>query len=331
MTTPWSIVIVAFAWFAGVSEVHAHAFSPSLLAMRELARGEAEVTWKTPRLQVMGARIRPALPPGCRQTTAPVAEESEAAVMMRWQVDCRPAGLIGERIGIDGLETANTNGLIRVALIDGRLVQRVVTADAPALSIPARPRRLDVLRDYGRLGIAHILGGFDHLLFVLGLLLLVPSTWPLAKTITAFTLGHSVTLSAAVLGVVALPPGPIEVVIALTILVLATELAREGSPTLMRRFPWVMALAFGLLHGFGFAGALHEAGLPTGDIPLALCAFNAGIELGQLAFVGTMLLVRSVTRNVVAALPAWVEQVPVYVMGSLAAFWCFERAAALLR
>jgi hypothetical protein len=150
------------------------------------------------------------------------------------------------------------------------------------------------------LGIAHILGGADHLLFVLGLLLLVPSTWPLAKTITAFTLGHSAR-------------------------------PRDASSTLMRRFPWAMAFAFGLLHGFGFAGALHAAGLPSGDIPLALAAFNSGIELGQLAFVAAMLLIRGVTRNVTASLPVWVRQVPVYVMGSLAAFWCFERTAALLR
>lgn len=162
-----------------------------------------------------------------------------------------------------------------------------------------------------------------------GLLLLVPAARALVRTITAFTVGHSVTLSLAVLGLARVPPGPVEVVIAATVLVLALELARPPAPTLMRRYPWAMALAFGLLHGLGFAGALRQAGLPDGEVPLALFAFNVGIEIGQLGFVLMILTVRRPLERRLAQLPAWTRRVPPLAMGSLAVFWCVERAAAL--
>jgi hydrogenase/urease accessory protein HupE len=211
-------------------------------------------------------------------------------------------------------------------------VQGVVTAARPSLAVPARPRRWDVVRDYARLGVEHILGGPDHLLFVFGLVLLAGTARRVAATVTAFTLGHSVTLSLAALGLVTVPTAPIEMLIAASVLALAAELAREPDrPTLMRRFPWVMAATFGLLHGLGFAAALAETGLPQGEIPLALFAFNAGIELGQLVFVLVVLAAGRVLRRVPIRLPAWTRHVPVYAMGTLAAFWWWERTAALFR
>jgi hypothetical protein len=166
---------------------------------------------------------------------------------------------------------------------------------------------------------------------VFGLLLWVHGRRRLVATITAFTVGHSVTLSLAVLGVVAFSARWVEVAIAFSLLVLAAELARPASPapSPLGRRPWMLALCFGLLHGFGFAGALAEAGLPIGEIPLALFAFNAGIEAGQLAFVAGVVLLRPMVERLAVGSPAWLPRAPVYAMGSLAAYWCFERGAAL--
>lgn len=323
--------LVACVCLAFARDVHAHAFAPSLLALREGANGAVEVMWKTPHLRVRGSDVRPVLPAVCRERTPPVVEQQEIAMTVRWQVDCGDAGLLGARVAIDGLAMANTNGLIRVMLADGRTVQQVVTSAAPSLIIPAPPRRTDVLRDYLVAGAMHILGRADRVLFLLGLLLLAPAALSMAQTLAAFTLGHSVTLPAAVLGIVSIPSRTIEIVLAVTILTLATELAREPGRTWMRRFPWAMGFAFGLLHGLGFAAVLIQIGLPATDVAPALFAFNVGIEIGQLFFVCIALTAMRYARSLAARLPAWVQQVPVYVMGSLAAFWCFERAAAALR
>jgi hydrogenase/urease accessory protein HupE len=310
---------------------HAHPLAPSLLELREQEGGHVEVLWKTPRLQVVGAPVQPVLPRHCADLAPARPSEDAIGVTLRWRIDCGAGGLVGERVGVEGLAASRTEALVRLVLRDGRVVQRVLRAGEPFVTVPARPERRAVLHDYGRLGVEHILTGADHLLFVFGLLLLVPAAWPLAKTITAFTAGHSITLSLSVLGLAEVPSRPIEVAIALSVLALAVELARgPGLPTLMRRYPWAMALLFGLLHGLGFAGALREAGLPQGEIPLALLAFNCGIEAGQLLFVAALLLVRPAANRARERLPAWAGQVPVYVMGTLAAFWSFERAAALL-
>jgi hydrogenase/urease accessory protein HupE len=189
-----------------------------------------------------------------------------------------------------------------------------------------------VVAAYFGLGVKHMLTGVDHLLFLLGLVLLARTRRALLATIGAFTIGHSLTLSLAVLQVIVLPAGPIEVAIASSVLVLAIELAREPSaPTLMRRHPWTMAGSFGLLHGLGFAAALRAAGLPAGEIPLALLAFNFGIELGQLVLVLPAILLRAMLAGRDVSIPRWAQQVPIYAMGSLAAFWCFARAAELVR
>jgi hypothetical protein len=328
----WTGVAAALClWAATAGELYAHAFAPSLLALREGGNGEVAVMWKTPRLRVIGSDVRPQLPAACRDLTAPVVEETDVALTLRWQVDCGEAGLVGSRIGIDGLATANTNGLIRVALADGRLIQQVVTITQPSLVIPTPPRQADIAFDYGRSGVMHVLTRADRLLFVLGLLLLAPAPRRMAQTLIAFTLGHSLTLPAAIFGLVPIPTSAIEIVLAVTILTLATELARAPSRTWTRRFPWTMGFAFGLVHGLGFAAALRTGGLPAGDVALAVLSFNAGIEIGQLACVAVVLVMMRLLRALPRPLPGWARQVPVYVIGSFGAFWCFERAAALLR
>lgn len=323
------LILAVVAMVLGVSSASAHPLAPALLELREEAGGQVAVTWRTSALRVPGARIVPHLPDGCTQASEVDVTEEGARLLSRWRVTC-PGSLVGSQVGVDGLDTGKIDALIRVVLADGRLVQGIVRVGSPLLTVPDRPQRLAVFRDYAGLGADHILTGLDHLLFVFGLLLLCDSTRLLVETITAFTVGHSITLSLAVLDALHVPSGFADVAIALSILVLAVELARDRTrPTLMRRFPWSMALLFGLLHGLGFAGALREVGLPSGEIPLALFSFNVGIEAGQLTFVAAVLLVWRFTASAMAGAPSWLLRAPVYAMGSLAAFWMFQRLAAL--
>lgn len=315
-----------------------HPLAPSLLEVDERAGGGLEVLWKTPLLQAPGSDVRPVLPSRCRATSRRRAWEEQGAFLQRWTVDCGRRGLVGSRIRVDGLAESRTDVLLRLVLLDGRSFRSVLSADGPSFLVPERERRLDVVRGYLGLGLGHILTGFDHLAFVLGLVLLVVRQTAgaaaerrrLLWTITAFTLGHSVTLSLAVLGFVAVPPRPVEALIAFSIFLLAVELARgaDEPPTSIRRFPWLMAFSFGLLHGLGFAGALVEVGLPAGEIPLALLSFNLGIEIGQIAFVLVVLTARVAVVPLAARLRFRTAWLPPYAIGGLAAFWCFERIRA---
>ncbi len=311
------------------SRSQAHGLTPALLSLRETGAGQFEVTWKSAALRLPATNVQPAFPARCRQTSAATASEDSERVTLRWTVDCGPGGLAGESIGVDDLATAKIDALLRIERTDGTTTQTVLSAHAPSFTVPAQPSRWDVVRGYAVLGIEHILTGPDHLLFVFGLLLLVSAPRLLLQTITAFTLGHSITLSLAALRLAQVPSRPVEVLIALSVLILAVELARDaGRGTLLRRFPWAMALAFGLLHGFGFAGALAEAGLPTGDIPLALVSFNGGIEIGQLVFVGVVLIAGTLSERWLPTIAVRSTRLAVYTMGILSAFWCFERVAA---
>jgi hypothetical protein len=309
----------------------AHRLAPSLLELREIGAGRFDVHWKTPRLQSAGAPLLPELPGTCRSLAEPLPSADASSLSLRWTVDCGTAGLLGETLRVSGLELSGTSALIRVSLADGRRLRGLLDGDRPSLEVTAREQPLRVVRETGALGLRHILGGPDHLLFVTGLMLLVRGRRRLLATITAFTLGHSVTLALAVLGFVRFPSGAVELAIALSLLLLAAEIARGSASRggRMRRRPWVMASGFGLLHGLGFAGALTEAGLPADEIPLALASFNVGIELGQLVFVALMLAL----GGALAALPvrstAWLTRAPAYAIGILAAYWCFDRAALL--
>lgn len=307
----------------------AHRLAPALLELSESAPGRVEVRFKASRLQPAGSDLRPELPDHCRPDGDPTAIEDETSVTLRWTLHC-DGPLVGSTVAVRGLEPSRTNALLRVALADGRRVRAVLHEGAASFRIPERESAAGVVRGYGALGMDHILTGFDHLLFVLGLVLLVRGRRALLATVTSFTVGHSVTLSLAALGFVHFPQDWTELVIAATILALAVELVRdEPSPRdLMRRWPWAMAGSFGLLHGLGFAGALAEVGLPAEEIPLALLSFNLGIELGQLVFVVSALLVLAALRPRLGRL--WLERVPAYAIGGLAAFWCLDRATRVL-
>ena len=310
----------------------AHPLAPALLQLRETTDGTVEVSWKTSVLQVRGSRVTPVLPTHCVPVGAPSVVEEGEGVTQSWQIDCGERGLIGSEVGVDGLGRGRNDAILRVALADGRTFTEVLRTDRDRFSIPETGRPSNVLTGYIGLGFDHILSGLDHLLFVFGLLLLATSTRLLIETITAFTVGHSITLSLAALGLANVPSGPVEVLIAFSIFVLAVELARgpAASPTLLRRFPWLMAFLFGLLHGLGFAGALREIGLPPNDIPLSLFSFNVGIELGQIAFVLVLLVAGALLRRIGTPLPAWSPRVAVYGIGCLSAYWVLDRLAGTI-
>jgi hypothetical protein len=332
MTVRFVALLVGFSLLLGAGGVLAHPLAPALLELREHGGGHVEVKFKTAAKRLAGTKLVPSLPEFCSTTSVPTVEREGTGVVERYAVACN-ASLGGARVGIRGLEASGTDALLRVALADGRHIQSVLRSSEPSLVIPERPSRLAVLRGYLRLGVEHIASGLDHLLFVFGLLVLVGArTGALLKTVTAFTVGHSVTLSLAVLGFVAFPSGLVELAIAGSIFVLGAELvpAPGRAPGRLRRSPWAMAGAFGLLHGFGFAGALAEIGLPSGEIPLALFAFNVGIELGQLAFIGLVLVAWRLVIGVQVPLPTWSRALPAYGIGCLAAYWCIERAAGLI-
>jgi hydrogenase/urease accessory protein HupE len=322
-----AVLVLALAPLA-----RAHPLGPSVLEIRETGGGRAEVGWKTPLLRPRGADLEPVLPDRCRAVGPRTVSEEGGGVWTRWAVDCGTGGLVGERVGIAGPGSLALGALVRVTLADGRLVQGVVSPAHPMLTVPPRPCALDLAQDYVRLGVAHILVGPDHLLFVFGLVLLAGTARRLLATVSAFTAGHSVTLTLAAVGIVDFPSRLIEVAIAASVLALAVELARRPTvPTLIRRRPWAMAGAFGLLHGLGFAAALREAGLPSGEVPLALLSFNVGIEVGQVLFVVGVLALGHVAGRIPVRVPTWARRVPVYGMGSLAGYWWLERTIALFR
>jgi hypothetical protein len=252
----------------------------------------------------------------------------------RWQVVCA-GGLVGESIRIDGLEHTLTDALARVERADRTTQVARLVPTAPAFVVEAVPNPLSVAATYFGLGVEHIWFGFDHLLFVLGLLILVEGRRSLVGTITAFTVAHSITLAAATLGWVRLAPQPVEAVIALSIVFVAAEILRaeDGRRGWTPRWPWLVAFSFGLLHGFGIAGALRETGLPENAVPLALLFFNVGVEAGQLTVNALVLGVLAVVaaRELSPSLRAAVRRATAYGIGGLAAFWTIERVAAFWR
>lgn len=324
------LFLIAFLLVALAPNVYAHRLQPAYLEINEQSTGKFSILWKRPYVGNRPMNIYPQLPSGCTNLTEPVVQTPPSAAIERWLVNCGESGVTNETIFINGLSATQTDTLLRIQLINGSMHTTVLRPDAPSFFVPPKPSKAKVAGSYLVLGIEHILGGFDHLLFVLGLLLIVRSTMLLIKTITSFTLAHSVTLAMATLGFVRVPQTPVEAVIALSIIFLATELVKQhrGEIGLTTRAPWLVALCFGLLHGFGFAGALTEVGLPQSEIPLALLFFNVGVEVGQLMFVAGVLVVSWMIKKTKLRWPVWVERVPAYAIGSLAAFWFIQRTVS---
>jgi len=323
--------LAVFALLGGtVVSSFAHELQPGYLELRLVDTDEYAVTWKVPANRGRPMAIAARLPANCTPSMPEQPIWDGAAYVARWRVSC-PGGLAGGVITIDGLAKTSTDVLVRFDYADGVNEARRLTPGNPSFTVPAQPNPLEVARAYLLLGVEHILSGFDHLLFVLALLLLVKGSRRILVTVTAFTLAHSLTLAVATLGLIRVNGPPIEATIALSIVFIAAEImqGRHGQPGLTARYPWVVAFTFGLLHGFGFAGALTELGLPQKSIPVALLLFNVGVEVGQLLFIAAMFtaaaVVRQITRRVEVPQPAWAGAVPPYAIGIMAAFWVIQR------
>jgi hydrogenase/urease accessory protein HupE len=312
----------------------AHEIRPAYLQLDEIGPGRFQLIWRTPVLAGMRLPVVVRLPDDVRDVTQPTTQEFSDSLVVRQIFDAGPAGLAGKRIEFVGLQATVTNVLVRVQMLDGTRSTSLVRPSEPWVDVVTRQGHLSVVGAYVTEGIEHILFGFDHLLFVLALILIVPNRRVLLWTITAFTLAHSITLSLATLGVVHVPGPPVEATIALSIILLACEIVRlrRGEHSLTARWPWIVAFSFGLLHGFGFAGALTEIGLPQGDIPLALFSFNIGVEVGQLLFIGAVLAVTAAARRVKLApiVEHYALSATTYGIGIMAAFWFIQRLVAVL-
>ncbi len=308
------------------ASVNAHESRPGYLQLTLTDAETVKVLLKVPALGDRRLGLYPNLPDKCTADGPPTTYIIDNAYTERATFKC-DGGLLGETVRMDGLSTTLTDVLARVERLDGSTQIARLTPSKPAFIVEAMPSALTVAGTYLVLGVNHIMLGIDHLLFVLALLILVTGTRTLIWTITAFTAAHSLTLAAATLGFVRFPQAPVEAVIALSIVFVASEIVHvsQGRPGLTQRKPWIVAFVFGLLHGFGFAGALNEIGLPEQSIPLALLLFNVGVEIGQLAFIGGVLLLTLIIRRYIVAWPAWANRAPAYLIGSVAAYWTIER------
>ena len=327
-------ILVALSWLSLTAVALAHEVRPALLQIVERPAGGYDVTWKQPVVGDMAIRLAPHLSGGALDR-APDSQAATAGYLLKtWRIAATPP-LDGQTIEIRGLTQTVTDVLIRVKLRSGREVSGVVRPADPTFALSLSGPKGMAVPGYLRLGVEHILTGPDHLLFVLGLLLLIGPGWQVVKAISAFTVAHSITLAIAALGYLAFPSAAIEALVALSILFVACELVRTtGEPTLARRWPWLIAFTFGLLHGLAFAGALAEIGLPPDGAPLALLLFNVGVEIGQLAFIAAALGVMSLVRPLLRRLPdrtgQLVRMVPAYVIGGVSAYWLIERTLAAI-
>jgi len=321
------VVSLVFLLMSGLSV--ADEIRPGYLELIENGQNIFSVLWKVPAKGNKKLHLDARLPPNCKDSTQASTQLINSAYIQRWMSVC-DGGLAGRTISVSGLESTNTDVLLRIELANGSSQSILLTPTKNEVKIPVEATSQQIIGTYTWLGITHILLGVDHLLFVFALLLIVNNRRRLLWTITAFTVAHSITLAAATLGLVYIPQQPVEAVIALSILFLAMEIVhgKNGRPGAAARWPWLVAFIFGLLHGFGFAGALAEVGLPQQAIPLALVFFNVGVELGQLIFVACVVLLGwALQRLKQRKLLDWAETAVIYSIGGLSSFWLFERVS----
>lgn len=322
-------IVVAIAQLFAVNLAMADELRPAYLDIRETAADEFSVVWKVPALGDLRLGIYVRLPESCRARAEPIRTIQAGSFFERSTVVCT-GGLKGREISVDGMRSSVTDALARIQYRDGTTEVARLTPDSPTIVVAGAQTRLEVAKTYLLLGIDHILTGFDHLLFVLALVLLIRDVGMLAKTITAFTIAHSITLAGATLGYFSLPQKPVEAAIALSIAFVASELIKikAGELRLSQAYPWVVAFAFGLLHGFGFAGALKETGLPQLDIPLALLMFNVGVEAGQLMFVAAILIAMRAATALMTWPVAPARIAAAYLIGTVSMVWFVSRVSS---
>ncbi len=318
-------VFITIYW---ASAIYAHEVRPGYLEIKQTAEETFDVLWKVPGRGDMRLALYVKVPQNCKAISLQNRYATGDAFIERWTVKCE-RGLEGQTIAIEGLSATMTDVLVRLEHRNGTMQATRLTPAMPYFVVEAVPKPFEVILTYLKLGVEHILFGIDHLLFVLSLLLIANGMRMLLKTVTAFTLAHSITLGLATLGVLNIPTAPVEAIIALSIVFVASEIIhlRQGRIGLAAKAPWIVAFVFGLLHGFGFAGALSQIGLPAGHIPLTLFCFNVGVELGQILFIVVVLAFIWPFKRFKFRAPRWAELVPPYAIGSAAMFWVFQRLA----
>lgn len=314
-----------------VSKASAHEVRPGYLQLTQTDETTFQLLLKLPAKGNQRLGLYPTLPKNCNAVGEAVAQIRRGAYVERATVICGD-GLSSGIIAIDGLSRGMTDVLVRIERLDNSTQIVRLTPANPAFRVESAQGTLEIARAYAVLGVEHILGGVDHMLFVLALLIIVGGGRRLVITITAFTIAHSVTLAGATLGVLRVPQQAVEAVIALSIVFVAGEIvhSHQGRGGLTQRWPWLVAVIFGLLHGFGFAGALTEVGLPQQAIPLALLLFNVGVEIGQLMFIGIVVLLAWLARKSKILWPRHAELLAAYGIGTVAAFWTIERTLGML-
>jgi hydrogenase/urease accessory protein HupE len=320
--------LAALLMLALAGPAHADELRPGYLQLTQRSASQWEIVFKAPILGGLAARARPTFPEYCKVSSGSARLDS-GALVSRGTMDCSKP-LTGGEVGLRGMESGFTDALLRIAPL-GRPVQAErLTPERPLIRVVEVPGRGQVAWTYFVIGIEHILAGFDHLLFVISLVLLLGRLWSVVKAATAFTIAHSITLAGTTIGLFGLPQAPVEALIALSIVFLAVEIAkhRDDAPRLSARIPWLVAFVFGLLHGFGFAGALREIGLPEGDVPLALLTFNLGVEAGQLVIVAACLAAITLLRRMRPALLRPATLTATYAIGITASYWFIERTIA---
>jgi hydrogenase/urease accessory protein HupE len=324
----WIGRIAALVWLACGASAFAHEIRPAYLQIDEWSPGSYNVLWKVPSRNGTVLDIQPQFDSRLTLSEAGDAALLDGFVVYRYRLTGGP-DLRGTGITIRNLAKTTVDVLANLNLLDGEKYTFLLHPKSGSVTIPLAASKWSVAATYSKLGIEHILLGFDHLLFVLALIILTGSFSGIVKTVTAFTIAHSITLSLAILGFVHVPGPPVEATIALSIVFLALEILRKlnGEETLTGRKPWLVAFAFGLLHGLGFAGALSKIGLPQTEIPLALASFNIGVELGQLAFVA-LVLMTSRAINLTDIRQDWplaIRKLPAYAIGTVSTFWLIDR------
>jgi hypothetical protein len=321
-----ALVVAMMCWSLPAA---AHEVRPAYLQIDQTDATSFTVLWKTPLLSGMPLPVVLKFPESVIHSSPPVERPLPGSILQK-RIISASDGLAGLRIDFVGLQATITDVLVRVTWMDGRQATAIVRPSQPWYVVPAEQTTWSVAAEYTKLGVRHILFGLDHLLFVASLMLIVRDWRVLVTTITAFTLAHSITLALATFGLVTLPAGPTEAMIALSILLVAAEAVRmeRGETSLTITWPWVVAFGFGLLHGFGFAGAMIDLGLPQRDVPLALLFFNVGVEIGQLTFIAVLLLV-GYSARLIFDLGRPLRIAAAYGIGIIATFWALERIDAI--
>lgn len=314
------VLLLLLAAICCVTPSYAHEATMGVIEFREMRPGTFIGKW-TSEPEIGAAKVQLRMPQHC--------------FLQMPELSCGSRGLVGP-ITVANMGAGLSALLIKVFPVDGEYRSYTLSSANPTVTVlgsgaPTAETWIELARTYVNYGIDHILLGADHLLFVLGLIWIVKGGWKLVKTITAFTIGHSLSLAAAAFGLFGIPERPLNATIALSIVFVAVEIVRlqRGETTFTARHPWTVAFVFGLVHGIGFAGALAGLGIELRLLPAALLFFNVGVEIGQLAFVLLVLSLIWAHRRLEAELPRWGDAIPAYAIGSVAMFWFIGRVARI--